>query len=140
MSVITKQFHFWSIKQKLFLFRIPRYTASPRIMIISIIIIKMDVGSLLVSLLVLCSPLTKVCDGVIPSATEKYLCGDEPQREGTKLKLATNVTHYINPGNFCVVQNLVNVTISSDIPGRQARSCVTIPRTSYSLQCEDLVF
>ena len=91
-------------------------------MIISIII-KMGVCSLLVSLLVLCSPLTKICDGVIPSATdflEKYLCGDEPQREGTELKLASNVTHYINPGNFCVVQNLVNVTISSDIPGRQA--------------------
>ena len=81
----------------------------------------MDVCSLLVSLLVLCNPLTKICDGVISSPTlEMYLCGDGPQREGTELKLATNVTHYINPGNFCVVQNLVNVTISSDIPGRQA--------------------
>ena len=90
---------------------------------IIIIIIKMDVCSLLVSLVVLCSPLTKICDGVIPSATdflENYLCGDGPQREGTELKLATDVTHYINPGSFCVVQNLVNVTISSDIPGRQA--------------------
>ena len=80
---------------------------APRIMII-IIIIKMDVCSLLVSLVVLCSPLTKICDGVIPSATdflENYLCGDGPQREGTELKLATNVTHYIDPGSFCVVQN-----------------------------------
>ena len=38
------------------------------------------------------------------------------------MQLATNVTHYIDPGSFCVVQNLVNVTISSDIPGKQAET------------------
>ena len=73
------------------------------------------VYSLLVSLLVLCISVTKTCDGVIPSATdslENYLCGDGSQHEGAELQLATNVTHYINPGNFCVVQNLVDVTIS----------------------------
>ena len=80
-----------------------------------------DVCSLLVSLLVLCSPLTKSCDSAIPSDfLENYLCGDGPQREVTEFQLATNVTHYIKPGNFCVVLNLVNVTISSDIPGKQA--------------------
>ena len=80
-----------------------------------------DVCSLLVSLLVLCSPLTKSCDSAIPSDfLENYLCGDGPQREVIEFQLATNVTHYIKPGNFCVVQNLVNVTISSDIPGKQA--------------------
>ena len=80
-----------------------------------------DVCSLLVSLLVLCSPLTKSCDSAITSDfLENYLCGDGPQREVTEFQLATNVTHYIKPGNFCVIQNLVNVTISSDTPGKQA--------------------
>ena len=37
------------------------------------------------------------------------------------------MTHCIDPGSFCVVQNLVNVTISSDVPGKQAKiACVTI--------------
>ena len=84
--------------------------------------------SLLVSLLTLYSALPKTCEGAIVFATEshsleKYLCGDGReilQREGTELQLTSNVTHYIDPGSFCVVQNLVNVTISSDTPGRQA--------------------
>ena len=82
----------------------------------------------LVSLLAFCGALTKTCEGVILSATEShslenYFCGDGRdvlQRKGSELRLATNVTHYIDPGSFCVVQNLVNVTISSDIPGKQA--------------------
>ena len=83
---------------------------------------------MLVSLLAFCGALTKTCEGVILSATEShslenYFCGDGRdllQRKGSELQLATNVTHYIDPGSFCVVQNLVNVTISSDIPGKQA--------------------
>ena len=86
-------------------------------------------AGMLVSLLAFCGALTKTCEGIILSATEshsleKYFCGDGRdllQREGSELKLATNVTHYIDPGSFCVVQNLVNVTISSDIPGKQAK-------------------
>ena len=83
---------------------------------------------MLVSLLAVSGALTKTCEGRILSATEshslqKYFCGDGRdllQREGSELQLATNVTHYIDPGSFCVVQNLVNVTISSDAPGKQA--------------------
>ena len=84
--------------------------------------------SMLLSLLALCLVLPRNCQGVILSATEShslenYFCGDGRdvlQRKGSELRLGTNVTHYIDPGSFCVVQNLVNVTISSDIPGKQA--------------------
>ena len=73
----------------------------------------------LVSLLAFCGALT-TCEGVILSATEShslenYFCGDGRdvlQRKGSELRLSTDVTHYIYPGSFCVVQNLVDVTIS----------------------------
>ena len=93
------------------------------------IVMKNVACSMLVSLLALCGALPRNCECVVLSATdlyslEKYFCGDEGHDseiiQGSELKLATNVTHYIDPGSFCVVQNLVNVTISSDIPGRKA--------------------
>ena len=84
--------------------------------------------SMLLSLLALCLALPRNCQGVILSATEShslenYFCGDGRdvlQRKGSELRLSTDVTHDIYPGSFCVVQNLVNVTISSDVLGKQA--------------------
>ena len=100
----------------------------------------------LVSLLVFCGALTKTCEGVILSATEShslenYFCGDGHdvlQREGSELQLSTDVTHYIYPGSFCVVRNLVNVTISSDVPRKQA--IIVCNHTTEFSQREDSPF
>ena len=54
---------------------------------------------------------------------EHYLCGEgrEILQQGTlQLVLPTNITHLISPGSFCVVQNLANVIVSSDTPGKRA--------------------
>ena len=54
---------------------------------------------------------------------EHYLCGEgrETLQRGTlHLVLPTNVTHYITPGSSCVVQNLANLVISSNTPGKRA--------------------
>ena len=54
---------------------------------------------------------------------EYYICGKgkyNVQLEGTVLLLSTNITHYVGSGDFCVVQNLTNVIISSDTPGTRA--------------------
>ena len=86
------------------------------------------VATWLVSLLALIGSLSRAIrsETVVVSASqtlESFLCGNGLQREeGTELNLLlpSNVTHYIGSGDFCVVQNLSSVVISSDTPGKRA--------------------
>ena len=43
-------------------------------------------------------------------ALEKHLCGETPINSHTVLELS-NITHLIRPGNFCLVRDLVNISI-----------------------------
>ena len=54
---------------------------------------------------------------------EYYLCRDEGKTlvPNTALVLATNTTHFIGVGHYCVLHNLVNVTIKSDNENLLAR-------------------
>ena len=81
--------------------------------------------SLFLVIVMLCPSRERAESVVISSESEQleyYLCGEGRQtiREGTVLLLTTNITHYVGSGSVCVVQNLTNVTISSDTPGTRA--------------------
>ena len=54
---------------------------------------------------------------------EYYLCRDEGKAlvPNTALVLATNTTHFIGVGHYCILHNLVNVTIKSDSEDMLAR-------------------
>ena len=54
---------------------------------------------------------------------EYYLCRDEGKAlvANTTLVLATNTTHFIGVGHYCILHNLVNITIKSDNENLLAR-------------------
>ena len=62
--------------------------------------------------------------GKVIRSLEYYLCEENwreiTQQNWTELLLSTDVTHYINSGSGCVIQNLNNVSIKSDTPGKRA--------------------